>query len=165
MIRTLNDFSFDNGSKEKEFYDYARIVRDDSAPEPKKQLAIIFDHYIVDSGTSGDLITVNSYPPNAYEHDLTLIGTRPCSDFIDIRPRVKDYTPASETDSPFEYDFRDFSQGGDTVPNVLVPEENITLGYSYYLGRIDKLLLNKDGFFELKKGGSCRRTCRTRNTW
>ena len=60
------------------------------------------------------------HPPNAYEHDLTLIGTRPCSDFIDIRPRVKDYTPASETDSPFEYDFRDFSQGGDTVPNVLV---------------------------------------------
>ena len=147
----LNDFSFDNGQR-AEFYDYARIIRDGSAPEPKKQLAIVYDHYIVDTGSGGDLVTVNSYSPDSYKEDLTRFGTITSSDFVDVRPRVKNYDPATDTDSPFEYDFRDFSGSGTSVPNILVPDETLTIGYSYYLGRTDKLLLNKDGFFEIKKG-------------
>ena len=147
----VSNFSFDNGQR-KEFYDYARIIRNSDAPLPQRQLKIVFDHYVIDSGTSGDLVTVNSYSPDDYEFDLTLIGSNPSSDYIDVRPRVKNYNLTTDTDSPFEYDFRDFSQNGSSVSNILVPEENLTLGYSYYLGRIDKLLLNKDGFFELKKG-------------
>ena len=101
----LNDFSFDNGQR-AEFYDYARIIRDGSAPEPKKQLAIVYDHYIVDTGSVGDLVTVNSYSPDSYKEDLTRFGTITSSDFVDVRPRVKNYDPATDTDSPFEYDFR-----------------------------------------------------------
>mgnify|MGYP003320983351 CR=1 FL=1 len=149
----LTDFTFDNGQR-KEFYDYSRIIRNGGAPEPQRQLAIIYDHYIVDTGAGGDLVTVNSYSPESYETDLTTFFGSPSSDIIDVRPRVKNYNPTSDTDSPFEYDFRDFSQSGSGVPNILIPEETLTLGYSYYLGRIDKLLLSKDGFFELKKGAS-----------
>jgi len=147
----LDNFSFDNGQR-KEFLDYSRIVRNAESAEPSRQLAIIYDHYIVDTGAGGDLITVNSYSPDNYERDLPVVLANPASDFIDIRPRVKNYNPSSDTDSPFEYDFRDFSQSGTGVPNILVTEETLTLGYSYYLGRTDKLLLNKDGFFEVKKG-------------
>ena len=147
----LTDFTFDNGQR-KEYYDYARLIRDSDAAEPKKQLAIVFDHYTVDSGSGGDLVTVNSYSPDNYDEDLTSFRTTVSSDFIDVRPRVRNYDPATDTDSPFEYDFRDFSQSGTSVPNILVPDENLTIGYSHYLARTDKLLLNKDGFFELKKG-------------
>ena len=147
----INDFSFDNGQR-KEFLDYSRIVRNAGSPEPSRQLTVVYDHYIVDTGSGGDFITVNSYSPDSYESDLPSILGNPASDFIDIRPRVKNYNLASDTDSPFEYDYRDFSQSGTGVPNILVPEDTLTLGYSYYLGRTDKLLLNKDGFFEVKKG-------------
>lgn len=147
----VTNFSFDNGQR-SEFYDYARIIRDDVVQEPKKRLAIIFDHYTVDSGSSGDVATVNSYSPDTYQDDQTRLKGEPLADYIDIRPRVKNYNPSSDTDSPFEYDFRDFSSSGSYVPNIVVGDETLTLGYSYYLARIDQLFLSKDGFFELKKG-------------
>ena len=144
----LNDFTFDNGQT-KEYYDYSRIIRSGDADEPTRQLAIIFDNYVVDSGSPGDMGTVNSYSPDTFKEDQSIFDGNPTTDYIDIRPRVKDYNTASDTESPFEYDFRDFSQ---SAPNTLVGDETLTLGYSYYLGRIDKIFLSKDGFFELKKG-------------
>ena len=147
----VTNFTFDNGQR-SEFYDYARIIRNSDSPEPKKRLAIVFDHYTVDSGSTGDLGVVNSYSPDTYQNDLTLFNGQPVTDYIDIRPRVKNYNTSSDTDSPFEYDFRDFSSSGAYVPNILVGDETLTIGYSFYLSRIDKIFLSKDGFFELKKG-------------
>jgi hypothetical protein len=147
----VTNFTFDNGQR-SEFYDYSRIIRSQNASEPKKQIAIIYDNFVVDSGSGGDLVTVNSYSPDTYENDQSLFKGEPIVDYIDIRPRVKNYNLASDTDSPFEYDFRDFSSSGGYVPNNLVGDETLTIGYSYYLPRIDKIFLSKDGFFELKKG-------------
>ena len=149
----VNDFTFDNGQR-SEFYDYARIIRKSTSSEPKKQIAVIFDHYIVDSGSTGDFSTVNSYSPDNYQDDLTLFNREPIVDFIDVRPRVKNYNLSSDTASPFEYDFRDFSSSGSYVNNIIVKDETLTLGYSFYLARIDKIFLSKDGFFEVKKGAS-----------
>ena len=149
----VTNFTFDNGQR-AEFYDYARIIRNSNAQEPKKQIAIIFDNFVVDSGSSGDLGTVNTYSPDTYEQDQTTFKGEPIVDYIDIRPRVKNYNTSTDTDSPFEYDFRDFSSSGGYVPNILVGDESLTLGYSYYLPRIDKIFLSKDGFFELKQGAS-----------
>jgi hypothetical protein len=147
----VDNFTFDNGQR-SEFYDYARIIRDANSPEPKKRIAVVFDHFIIDPGTSGDLGTVNSFSPDVYSSDLTLFKGEPIVDYIDVRPRVKNYNTSSDTDSPFEYDYRDFSASGGSVNNILVPDETLTLGYSFYLARIDKIFLSKDGFFELKKG-------------
>ena len=33
-----------------------------------------------------------------------------------------------------------------------VPNKTVILDYSYYLGRIDRVYLTKDGVFEIKKG-------------
>ena len=149
----VKNFTFDNGQR-PEYYDYSRIIRKEGSQEPKKQLAIVYDNYVIDSGSNGDMGTVNTYSPDTYETDLPTFGGRPNSDFIDIRPRVKNYDSSTDTDSPFEYDFRDFSSSGSYVPNILVGDESLTLGYSYYMGRIDKIFLSKDGFFELKQGAS-----------
>ena len=85
------NFEFDSGQR-FEYYDYGRITRVDDAPEPKKQITIVYDHYIVDSGSGGDFGTVNSYPSDAYDRDLPMIlGRVHAADFIDVRPRVKNY--------------------------------------------------------------------------
>ena len=141
-------FTFDDGQR-PEFYDYARLVRKEGQPEPSKRLAIIFDHYILD-GEVGDFSSANSYSSDNYEFDMPVFSGIPLSDFIDARPRVKEYS-LSETTSPFDYDTRDFSVSGDKPP-VIVGDDVVTIGYSHYLARIDKLFLTKDGFFELKKG-------------
>ena len=143
------EFTFDNGQR-PEYYDYCRLIRNSDAQEPQRQITVVFDHYVIDSSTSGDITTVNSYPTNAYDEDIPFIDGIPATDLIDVRPRVKNYNPASDTDSPFEYDFRDFSSG--SVNNIILPDSPLILDYSYYLGRVDKLLLNRDGFFEVRQG-------------
>ena len=141
-------FGFDDGQR-LEFYDYARIIRKEGQPEPSKRLAVIFDHYKVE-GDIGDFASVNSYSSDNYEFDMPLFGSAPLSDYIDARPRVVDYNTSSGA-SPFDYDNRSFAVSG-TKPPVIVGDDVVTLGYSHYLARIDKIYLTKDGFFELKQG-------------
>ena len=83
-----------------------------------------------------------------------MILGRAAADFIDVRPRVKNYSPASDTDSPFEPDFRDFLGTGNSPANILPSEDPLTIDYSYYLGRTDLLTLSPDGYFQIRKGGS-----------
>ena len=141
-------FKFDNGQR-LEFYDYARLIRREGAVEPSKRLAIIFDHYKVE-GEIGDFASVNSFSPENYEFDMPQFDGMDVSDYIDARPRVADYNTSSTT-SPFDYDTRSFTVSG-TKPPVIVGDDVVTVGYSHYLARIDKIYLTKDGFFELKKG-------------
>ena len=141
-------FKFDNGQR-PEFYDFARLIRREGAVEPSKRLAIIFDHYKVE-GDIGDFASVNSFSPENYEFDMPQFDGMDVSDYIDARPRVADYNTSSTT-SPFDYDTRSFTVSG-TKPPVIVGDDVVTVGYSHYLARIDKIYLTKDGFFELKKG-------------
>ena len=141
-------FKFDNGQR-LEFYDYARLIRREGAVEPSKRLAIIFDHYKVE-GEIGDFASVNSFSPENYEFDMPQFDGMDVSDYIDARPRVADYNTSSTT-SPFDYDTRSFTVSG-TKPPVIVGDDVVTVGYSHYLARVDKIYLTKDGFFELKKG-------------
>ena len=67
-----------------------------------------------------------------------------------MRPRVAEYTPSNV--SPFEFGARNFASDGQYSKYILCPEQNLTLSYSYYLGRIDKILLKNDGIFEVVKG-------------
>ena len=141
-------FRFDNGQRD-EFYDFARLVRKEGEAQPSKRLAIIFDNYIID-GEFGDFASVNSFSADNYEFDMTTFKGKSLSDYIDARPRVVEYNPSSGI-SPFDYDTRSFVVSN-PVPPVIVGDDVVTLGYSHYLARIDKLFLTKDGFFELKKG-------------
>ena len=138
------NFILDTGQRE-EFYDFGRIVRKQGFPEPQGQLKIYFDDYVINSEDSGDVITANSY---------TNFDTVPAfdnirnTDVIDLRPRVAAY---SGSRSPFEFDSRDFSGGGQS-PSVLVSNENLTFDYKHYLGRIDRLFINRDSSFTVKQG-------------
>ena len=140
------NFTIDSGQRE-EFYDFGRLVRKQGFPEPQGQLKIYFDHYVINSEDSGDVITANSYTKDNYDTVPSLDNKRN-TDVIDLRPRVAAYSGSL---SPFEYGSRDFSGGGQSS-SVLVSNENLTFDYKHYLGRIDRLFINRDSTFTVQQG-------------
>jgi hypothetical protein len=144
-----NNFTFDSGQRDT-IYDYSRIIRRQSVPEPKGKLKIVFQNYTIDANDTGEFITASSYPEDGFKHDVTsYLGSR-LTDYIDIRPRVSPYTLSSK--SPFEFDSRDFSSQGQSSTYILAPEENLKISYSFYLGRVDRVYLSTDGTFFVDKG-------------
>jgi len=141
-----NNFIVDSGQR-SEYYDFGRLVRKQKFPKPQGQLKIYYDHYTINALDSGDVITANSYSADRYDNVPTFDGIRN-TDVIDLRPRVADY---SGSRSPFEFDSRDFTSVG-SASNVLVSDENILFDYNFYLPRIDRLYLNPDSTFTVKKG-------------
>ena len=143
-------FSLDKGQKDQ-YYDYSKIVRSSESPSPSKQLLIIFNYYDIPTNDLGDIITVNSYSDERYNGDVPILtnGLR-SSDTLDFRPRVVKFT--STTSSPFDFGSRSFVNLPSTY--IITPDESSFIGYSYYLPRIDKVVLNKLGEFSVIKGVS-----------
>jgi len=144
-------YTLDKGGR-SEYYDYSRIVRKDDSYIPSHRLKIVFDHYDVLASDTGDVYTVNSYDAERFKEDIPDInGELRASDTLDFRPRVSEFTVTNA--SPFAPVSRNFATG----PNptlVVTPKEDSILGYEYYLPRIDRIVLQKDGIFSVIKGVS-----------
>ena len=95
----------------------------------------------------GSIETVGSYDTLNYTTEIPYVIDNRASDFIDLRPRVS--SPYSGNASPFTFSNRDFT-GSKT--EALVSNKSIIVDYSHYLGRIDRLYVNKDSTFSVKKG-------------
>ena len=121
--------------------DYSSIVSYNWYDIDSDRLLITFDDYQVESGNSGDIFTVNSYGEDRYTTDLPLIGEVVASDILDFRPRVNKFVPDGTAKSPFAFSSRTFESN---TPFVIAPGESSLMGYSFYLGRIDKLVIDKD---------------------
>ena len=147
-----SDYVLDKGQKEQ-YYDYSRIVRKTGASVPSKRLVIFFDYYEVPTNDAGDLYTVKSYGEQRYKNDIPVLksGYR-ASDVLDFRPRVADFN--STTTSPFAFSSRNFASAGSNPTLVVSPNETSNVTYSYYLPRIDKISLNKNGNIVITKGVS-----------
>jgi hypothetical protein len=143
-----NSFTLDKGQKEQ-YYDYSKIIRNSGESAPTKQLLIVFDYYSIPSGDTGDVFTVNSYTAERFGSDIPSIGKDNvrASDTLDFRPRVSIFS--STTSSPFDFSSRSF---GTDPKLILSPNENSLIGYDFYLGRIDKLYLDKLGNFIVLQG-------------
>ena len=146
-----SSFTLDKGQREQ-FYDYSRIIRRKGIAAPNKKLLVIFDRFEVPSNDTGDFYTVNSYDESTYNGQVPLLqnGTVRASDTLDFRPRVVPFT--SLITSPFDYSSRTFGSAGSTATLVVTPNESMTLGYNFYLGRQDRLVLNTLGEFKLVQG-------------
>ena len=143
-----NKFILDKGQKDQ-YYDYSKLIRRSGESAPNRQLLVVFDHYSVPSGDSGDLFTVNSYTEERYLSDIPTVGNFNirATDTLDFRPRVSVFTDT--TKSPFDFNSRSFG----TEPKILMsPNESALIGYQFYLGRIDKIYLDKLGTFTIIKG-------------
>ena len=146
----LSKFTLDNGQR-KNYYDFSRLIRNPSADEPAGRLKIYFDRFAFDSSDSGDIITVNSYLSSLYNTRIPSYEGVRNTDVIDIRPRVNAYNIFSGK-SPFEFESRSFAGAGANASQILASNESITFDYDFYLGRTDKLTLDRDGNFELTLG-------------
>jgi hypothetical protein len=159
VITTLDSPSFDVSSnytfsfgQKGTFYDYGFITRKSKADEPNKKIRIYFSNSFYDSSDDGDITTVNSYNTFDYGFGIPTFNNIRNSDIIDIRPRVSSYTVSENSRSPFEFYGRTFSSSGNSAANILASDESILTNFSFYLGRIDRIYLTKDGKFQVKYG-------------
>ena len=141
-----DSFSFDDGHRE-EFVDIARIIRNPTASEPTRRLKVIYDYFETDEN-SGTVESINSYNSLNYGTDIPFVLDSRASDYIDLRPRVNpvDFNSAI---SPFSIESRSFTNSSS---ETAATNRTFVLDYAFYLGRIDRLYLTKDGVFEIKKG-------------
>jgi hypothetical protein len=133
-------YIFDFGSRDS-IYDYSRLIRKSNYKNPTKKIKIVYENISVSPSESGDIVSVNSYDQFDYCEIPFVEGKQRSADIIDIRPRVSGWDIQENTRSPFEFLGRSFNTGS----NTLASNESITLTYSYYLPRIDRIFLNSDG--------------------
>jgi hypothetical protein len=145
------NYTFSTGQKGT-FYDYGVITRKLNSNEPNKKIKVYFSSAFYDSSDDGDITTVNSYNTFDYAFDLPVINSSNVSDIIDIRPRVSSYNVSENSRSPLEFYGRTFSSSGNSATNILASDESILTNLSFYLGRIDRIYLTKDGKFQIKYG-------------
>ena len=152
-LNITDRYDLDKGQKEQ-YYDYSKIVRKIGSADPKRRLLVIYNRYDVPTNDTGDLFTVNSYPTERFTNDIPnlLNGTVRASDTLDFRPRVPEFN--TYISSPFAFTSRFFGNTSSNTTPVLTPNESTLIGYSFYLPRIDKIVLNKSGEFTYLKGTS-----------
>ena len=146
-----NRFDLDNGQRDN-FYDIGRLKLKPGAIRPTGQLLVNFDFF---SHGSGDYFDVDSYSgvvnyeliPN-YVSDTTGESYE-LRDTLDFRPRVDDASTITSDLVARSYD-------GTGASSVDIPKFNsdITSDLEFYLNRIDKIFLTREGQLRTVKGSS-----------
>jgi len=150
-------YFFDNGQRNS-IYDHASIRLRPKFTPPQGPLVVFFNRF-VSSGPG--FFTVDSYTANTvtnYDYGLIPIYNSPnltgatsvyeLRDVIDFRPVRSDATAGGGNAVVFDVSP---STTGPKVPKIA---EDIILDYSYYLPRIDKVILDKSQVFQVVKGVS-----------
>ena len=143
-----NNFEFDPGQR-LDYCDFSALVRRPGTEAPTRKLTVIYNNFVIENSDPGDFVTVNSYDEKLYSDAIPFVGGIPGADIIDLRPRA---TSAAAGFSPFEFNARVFDPFTSSSTHVVAKDKSFNLTYDYYLGRIDKLYLTKDGIFTLAQG-------------
>jgi len=144
-------FDLDTGQRDN-FYDIGRLKLKDGQLAPTGRLLVDFDYF---SHGSGDYFDVDSYSgvidyENIPSYTSTSSGVRyELRDSLDFRPRVDD---ASTIDSGSQD--RSFDGTGASTIDVVKFNSDVSSDFEFYLGRVDKIYLDKDGNFKVLKGSS-----------
>lgn len=140
------------GGQRSTIYDFARLVRVGGAPVPTRKIRAYYLSAEYDSSDTGDITLVDSYDAFAYDFEVSKFQGNRLTDMIDARPRVSKYSGGAGDRSPLEFYGRNFNGGQHSSKNVIASDESISLDYNYYLGRVDRIYLSKDGILTVKKG-------------
>jgi hypothetical protein len=146
-----SNYTFSTGQR-KSIYSHSSLRRRSSASAPTKKIITYFASAKYDTGDTGDITTVESYTSFDYATEIQSIDGISNSDIIDVRPRVSTYTVSEGSRSPLEFEGRSYNQSGNSGANILASQENLVFDFSYYIGRIDRLFLTKDGKFQVVYG-------------
>jgi hypothetical protein len=146
-----NRFTLDNGQRDN-FYDIGRIKLKTGAITPTGRLLINFDFF---SHGSGDYFDVDSYSGVIDYSDIPTYTSDTSGeefdlrDCLDFRPRVDD---ASTVTSAIQD--RQYSGSGASTIDIVKFNSDVTTDLEFYLPRVDKIFLDKDGNFKVVKGAS-----------
>ena len=144
-------FDLDNGQRDN-YYDIGRIKLKKGKLKPTGRLLIDFDFF---SHGTGDYFDVDSYSGvvdyeniPSYTSDTTgeIFELRDCLDF---RPRVDDASTINSGNADRSYD-----GSGASDCDVVEFNNDVTADFEYYLPRIDKIFLTRQGDFKVSKGAS-----------
>ena len=148
-VDITSNYTLESGYRDT-IYDYSRIVRKQDSTAPSKKLKIVYEYASFDPSDTGDFVVKNSY--DQYDYcDIPKTNGISNADILDIRPRVAEYTPAENIRSPFEFYGRTFDSSG-TAKNILASDESVVMDIEYYLPRIDRIYMTRDGQVTLSKG-------------
>ena len=144
-------FDLDTGQRDN-FYDIGRLKLKPGAIRPTGQLLVDFDYF---SHGSGDHFDVDSYSGvidyeniPAYISDTT--GERfELRDCLDFRPRVDDASTINSGTND-----RSFDGSGASTVDIVQFNSDVTTDFEYYLNRIDKIFITRDGELKALKGAS-----------
>ena len=142
-VDITNRYSFDSGQRDS-FYDLASIKLNPGQPVPAGPVKITFDYF---SHGSGDYFSVDSYTGVIdYENIPSYTSSNSNGDVYDLRDCL-DFRPRIGDDGTFRTTTptRSYSE----LPKI---GTNVEADYSYYLGRIDILYLDRLGKFDLVQG-------------
>ena len=147
-------YTLDDGQRDQ-YYDYSRIVRKAGFTAPTHKILVIFDRFLTTSGSG--FYTVDSYPASEYKEIPSYLGL-PLRDAIDYRPIVpSNLSGSGSRTSPFtltsggKFDFNNRAFTGNLV-GIPGRSDSTIISYEHYLGRIDKVFLNKDNVIQIVKG-------------
>ncbi len=166
---TRNPISIYNGPKDitenyilengqtGQFYNISSVVRKPGQTVPNRQLLVIFDHFEI-SG-AGQYTVANSYVDIDYKEIQNFNNTK-LRDVIDFRPYISRTTtnpgtlslPYNVDKKSLDFRNRDFITGSSIVLDIPKVGTNFRCDYDYYLSRIDKVFLDPNGKFVLRKG-------------
>ena len=144
-------FTLDTGQRDN-FYEIGRIKLKTGSITPTGRLLINFDFF---SHGSGDYFDIDSYsgvidysdvPTYASDTSGEEFDLRDCLDF---RPRVDDASTVTSATIN-----RQYSGTGASTVDVVKFNSDVTTDLEFYLPRIDKIFLDKDGNFKVVKGAS-----------
>jgi len=151
-IDITDRYELDNGQRDN-FYDIGRIKLKTGELEPTGSLRITFDFF---SHGSGDYFDVDSYTGvvsyeniPSYNSDTTGQSFE-LRDSLDFRPRVADDSTINSGGQDRDYD----TSNNASVIDVVKFGTDVTSDFEYYLPRIDKIFLDKEGAFKVLKGAS-----------
>ncbi len=144
-------FDLDTGQRDN-YYDIGRLVLKPGALAPTGRILVDFNFF---SHGSGDYFDVDSYAGIVDYEDIpsytsvTSGKIYELRDSLDFRPRVDDASTINSGGQDRSYD----GTGASTV-DVVKFDTDITSDFEFYLQRVDKIFLDKEGKFKVLKGAS-----------
>jgi len=150
-----------NKNDTDETYRISKLTRLGNRPTPQNKVTVVFD-YLSHSQTNNDFFSANSfdYTEIEYKNIPNTYNGYSYTNIFDFRQSV---TPTQSTGlgsvtAPFvcsnplsAFDLYSNTKSAAPFP---YPSEYISYDYNYYLGRIDRLFLDKSGEFKVSVGAS-----------
>ena len=152
-------FELDNGQRDN-FYDIGRIKLKTGELTPTGRLLINFDFF--EHGT-GDFFDVDSYDGVVTYENIPRYTSANSGevyelrDTLDFRPRVADTSTINSGNQDRTFGSTSAVGAGASTTDVVKFGADVTSDFEFYLQRVDKIFIDKEGLFKILKGASALR--------